>query len=104
MKLKQSLSLRQMVLREMLMCKLAEAEASKPSIPELDRSQSYWGHMKQELLFYLQLAQERLDRGEYGYCYDCNGEIEEDRLSEHFLYIRCIECQEFYKSRYLRLN
>ncbi|MSU45098.1 MAG: hypothetical protein EXS47_00475 [Candidatus Zambryskibacteria bacterium] len=104
MTMTQSFNLRQTVLREMLECKLAQAEAQKPSLPELDHPQSYWGHMKHGLLFYLQLAQQRLARGEYGYCYDCNEEIEEDRLDEYFMYIRCKGCQKLHKSQGISPN
>jgi len=38
-------------------------------------------------------AMARMDRGEYGLCIDCGGEIELQRLKVQPAAVRCIECQ-----------
>ncbi len=35
----------------------------------------------------------RIERGEYGVCIDCGGEIERERLDAQPTALRCIECQ-----------
>ena len=47
----------------------------------------------------IDVALERLERGEYGLCFDCGEEIEEKRLKALPFAVRCRECQEVAESR-----
>jgi RNA polymerase-binding transcription factor DksA len=45
----------------------------------------------------LEAAAQRLDKGTYGQCVDCGGEIEAERLFARPGAVRCIACQRVYE-------
>ena len=87
-------TLRRVALQTSLEQKVEIVKGLKPSNPEEDRPFSNWDFMKQELLAKLKDALNRLERGEYGYCMDCGGEVDPARLMSMFMAIRCADCQE----------
>jgi DnaK suppressor protein len=50
--------------------------------------------MKSETLNKINDALSRLDRGDYGYCFDCAEEIAEKRLRALPFAVRCKDCEE----------
>ena len=50
--------------------------------------------MKAETLTKINEALRRLEEGAYGYCFDCGGEISEQRLRALPFAVRCKECEE----------
>ena len=50
--------------------------------------------MKAETLNKINEALGRLEEGAYGYCFDCGGEISEQRLRALPFAVRCKECEE----------
>lgn len=50
--------------------------------------------MKAETLTKINEALRRLEEGAYGYCFDCGGEITEQRLRALPFAVRCKECEE----------
>jgi DnaK suppressor protein len=50
--------------------------------------------MKAETLTKINEALRRLDEGAYGYCFDCGGEVAEQRLRALPFAVRCKECEE----------
>jgi len=50
--------------------------------------------MKAETLNKITEALTRLEEGAYGYCFDCGGEISEQRLRALPFAVRCKECEE----------
>jgi RNA polymerase-binding transcription factor len=50
--------------------------------------------MKAETLTKINEALDRLEEGAYGYCFDCSGEISEQRLRALPFAVRCKECEE----------
>ncbi len=49
---------------------------------------------EQKLIFNIEEALERLDRGEYGYCEECGEPINEGRLRVRPMAQMCIDCRE----------
>ena len=50
--------------------------------------------MKSETLNKINDALQRLEQGDYGYCYDCGEEIAEKRLRALPFAVRCKDCEE----------
>lgn len=50
--------------------------------------------MKAETLTKINEALRRLEEGAYGYCFDCGGEISEQRLRALPFAVRCKECEQ----------
>lgn len=50
--------------------------------------------MKAETLAKIDEALRRLEEGAYGYCFDCGGELSEQRLRALPFAVRCKECEE----------
>ncbi len=48
----------------------------------------------------LDAAVERIERGSYGICEDCGGDIGEGRLDAFPAAIRCVRCQERYEKTF----
>jgi len=48
----------------------------------------------------LDAARQRMDRGSYGICVDCGGEIEYERLRAEPAALRCIRCQRVHEKTY----
>ena len=51
------------------------------------------------LLPQIREAQKRFKEGTYGYCVDCDEEIQEARLLMHPQVARCVDCQELEERR-----
>ncbi len=45
----------------------------------------------------LEAARERIDRGGYGTCMDCGGDIDYERLLAQPAALRCLECQRLHE-------
>ena len=69
-----------------------EAESSEAEIQ--DDIEFALLQMKAETLSKISEALARLEEGSYGYCYECGGEIAEQRLRALPFAVRCKDCEE----------
>ena len=53
-----------------------------------------------ETLAQIEAAMARLERGEYGICLECNGEISAKRLQALPWALRCVRCQERFETAF----
>ena len=72
----------------------AQAESISVSLSQINR-----GMLKMHLhdLSNIELALERIENSEYGYCIDCDEPIAKARLDAYPLAKRCIKCQSLHE-------
>lgn len=85
------------LLRQSLEQRLTIVNGLMSEEPGQNRELSTWWHMKRGLINRLNRALSELDREDYGKCYECEKEIEIERLLEDFMVIRCSVCQTLHR-------